>query len=92
MKPISLTPTERAFLERLNGYCAAGLTQSEMAEQEGFSLSSFRDAYTRLGFEIASRTIREVVRLRSGETFASLLTAGAITTQDEREPETASVA
>jgi hypothetical protein len=83
---IVLKPGEQAFLTRVQAYCQDGLTQPEMAKAEGLTLSGFQSRLKRLGFDLETTTNRELVRVRSGESFASLLTAGAITTQDEPEP------
>jgi hypothetical protein len=74
--PIRLNATEMAFVSRVQGYCAEGLTQSQMAAREGITLSGMRDKLRRCSLEFATRTEREIVRVKTGETLADLLRCG----------------
>lgn len=87
--PIRLSPEELAFVERVHAYCGEGLTQPQMAEREGVSLTAVRDRLRRCGFEFQQRTQRDLVRTRTSETFAQMRAAGQIVTE---EPQTAGAA
>jgi hypothetical protein len=76
--PLTLTAAEVAFLETVESYCAAGLTQEEMAAREGLTVGGFRDRMKRIGFSIDSHTSRRLARIRTGERLADLRATGGL--------------
>lgn len=83
---IKLTPDEVALLERVEGYCLRGLTQPQMAAEEGQHLSRFRAALLRLGFEIGSRTERRLLRTKTELTLEDLRRRGEIAVENGAHP------
>lgn len=76
--PIELTAEEAAFVDRVDAYCAQGLTQPEMAAKENLTLSGFRQKLNRCGWEIDAHTTRRVVRLRTKQPLTAVKEAGEI--------------
>lgn len=76
--PIQLTPEEDAFLKRVLGYCQEGLSQPQMAEREGVSVAGIRERLIRCRLEIASKTTREIVQIRTGEPYVEMVARGEI--------------